>query len=54
MFTSSSAKLNGKNYTKSYLLYDDLKNGGVLQLDMSSEPNKQLGKWRRRCAGNED
>jgi predicted alpha-1,2-mannosidase len=39
----SSAKLNGKNYTKSYLLYDDLKNGGILQLEMSNEPNKQWG-----------
>ena len=39
----NSAKLNGANYTKSYLLYDDVKNGGTLQLEMSSEPNKNWG-----------
>ncbi|MCX6197986.1 MAG: GH92 family glycosyl hydrolase [Bacteroidetes bacterium] len=39
----SSAKLNGANYTKSYLLYDDLKNGGTLHLEMSGEPNKNWG-----------
>ncbi len=39
----NSAKLNGINFTKSYLMYDDVKNGGVLQLEMSSEPNKNWG-----------
>jgi predicted alpha-1,2-mannosidase len=39
----NSAKLNGANYTKSYLKYDDLKNGGILQLNMSAEPNKNWG-----------
>lgn len=38
-----SAKLNGANYTKSYLLNDDLKSGGILQLQMSNEPNKNWG-----------
>jgi len=42
-FYINSAKLNGMSYTKSYLQYDDLKNGGVLQLDMSSKPNKNWG-----------
>lgn len=42
-FYINSAKLNGVNYTKSYLLYDDLKNGGILQLEMSSEPNTNWG-----------
>jgi predicted alpha-1,2-mannosidase len=39
----NSAKMNGARYTKSYLLYDDIKNGGTLQLDMSNEPNKNWG-----------
>lgn len=39
----NSAKLNGANYSKSFLLYDDLKNGGTLELEMSSEPNKNWG-----------
>jgi len=39
----NSAKLNGVNYTKSYLLYDDIMNGGTLQLQMSNEPNKNWG-----------
>lgn len=38
----NSAKLNGINFTKSYLMYDEVKNGGVLQLEMSSEPNKNF------------
>jgi putative alpha-1,2-mannosidase len=42
-FYINSAKLNGVNYTKSYLLYDDLKDGGILQLEMSAEPNKNWG-----------
>jgi predicted alpha-1,2-mannosidase len=39
----NSAKLNGTNYTKSYLIYNDIINGGTLQLEMNSEPNKDRG-----------
>ncbi len=39
----SSAKLNGVNYTKSYLNYADIANGGTLELNMSAEPNKNWG-----------
>jgi hypothetical protein len=36
-----SAKLNGENYTKSYITYDDIKNGGTLEFEMSSKKNKE-------------
>jgi predicted alpha-1,2-mannosidase len=36
-----SAKLNGKDYTKSYITYDDIKNGGILEFVMDSKPNKE-------------
>ena len=39
----SSAKLNGTNYTKSFLSYTDIANGGTLELTMSAEPNKTWG-----------
>ncbi len=39
----SSAKLNGANYTKSYLSYTDIANGGTLELSMSAEPNNNWG-----------
>lgn len=39
----SSAKLNGANYTKSYLNYTDIANGGTLELNMSATPNKNWG-----------
>lgn len=39
----NSATLNNTSYTKSYLEYSDLMNGGTLQLQMSSEPNKNWG-----------
>ena len=38
-----SAKLNGENYTKNYLRYQDIINGGTLQLDMENQPNKTRG-----------
>lgn len=38
-----SAKLNGKNYTKSYITYDDIMRGGVLEFTMSSRPNRSFG-----------
>jgi len=34
-----SAKLNGKPYTKSYLMYQDIIGGGTLELEMGSEPS---------------
>jgi len=38
-----SAKLNGVPYSKSFLKYDDVINGGNLDFDMGSKPNKQWG-----------
>lgn len=43
-----SAKLNGKEYTKAYITYEDIMNGGELQFEMSGTPNKEFG------AANED
>lgn len=39
----ASAKLNGVNYTKSYLKYDDIVKGGELEFTMSATPNKDWG-----------
>nr|WP_262915213.1 GH92 family glycosyl hydrolase [Niabella ginsengisoli] len=38
-----SAKLNNKDHQKNWITYQDIINGGVLDLEMSSEPNKQRG-----------
>ena len=38
-----SAILNGKPYTKSYLLYEDIAQGGQLELIMGSAPNRKWG-----------
>lgn len=38
-----SAELNGKNYTKNYLRYQDLVNGGTFNLKMNDQPNKTRG-----------
>jgi len=38
-----SATLNGKNYTKSYLLHQDLMNGGELIFIMGKTPSKEFG-----------
>ena len=38
-----SAKLNGKNYRQTYLTYQDIMNGGTLELFMSPTPNKDYG-----------
>ncbi|GHV48898.1 sugar hydrolase [Bacteroidia bacterium] len=35
-----SVKLNGKPYTKAYITYNDIKDGGELIFEMSSTPNK--------------
>ncbi|MFK5959371.1 MAG: GH92 family glycosyl hydrolase [Lutibacter sp.] len=38
-----SATLNGKKYTKSFLLHQDLMNGGKLIFEMSNTPSKEFG-----------
>ena len=38
-----SVKLNGKNYTKTYITYDDVMNGGNLTFEMGGTPNKEFG-----------
>lgn len=38
-----SASLNGKEYTKNYITYSDIANGGRLSFEMSDQPNKQRG-----------
>jgi predicted alpha-1,2-mannosidase len=35
-----SVKFNGKPYTKAYITYNDIKEGGELSFEMSSAPNK--------------
>lgn len=39
-----SLKLNGKNYTKTFLTHSDIINGGTLDFTMSATPNKNFGK----------
>lgn len=39
-----SALLNGQQYSKSYIMYDDIKDGGELALTMGSKPNPAWGK----------
>lgn len=36
-----AVKLNGKVYDKAYITYDDIKDGAVLDFEMSSSPNKK-------------
>jgi predicted alpha-1,2-mannosidase len=38
-----SVKLNGKPYTHSYLTYQEIMQGGSLEFEMGSLPNKQFG-----------
>ena len=38
-----SAKLNGISYAKSYLTYEDIEKGGVLEFEMGAMPNKAWG-----------
>lgn len=38
-----SATLNGKPYSKNYITYADIINGGVLHFEMSNMPNKERG-----------
>ncbi|OQY00356.1 MAG: hypothetical protein B6I20_08815, partial [Bacteroidetes bacterium 4572_117] len=36
-----SAKLNGKEYTKSYIAHNEILEGGTLSFEMGAEPNKE-------------
>ncbi|MCD7977618.1 MAG: glycoside hydrolase family 92 protein, partial [Tannerellaceae bacterium] len=38
-----SASLNGKTFTRNWLTYDELMNGGVLKFKMSAKPNTSRG-----------
>lgn len=38
-----SAKLNGNNYSKNFIRYQDIINGGTLQLEMGNQPNRLRG-----------
>ena len=38
-----SAKLNGMNYNKCYLMHEDILNGSTLELFMGDKPNKKWG-----------
>lgn len=42
-FYIQGAKLNGKEYSKSYINHADIMNGGGLAFTMGAEPNKQWG-----------
>jgi predicted alpha-1,2-mannosidase len=39
-----SVQLNGQPYSKSYIMYDDIKDGGELVLTLGSRPNPDFGK----------
>ena len=41
-----SVKLNGKRYSKSYIMYNDIMKGGTLELQMGNQPSK----WGTRPA----
>lgn len=43
--------LNGKRYTKSYILYSDIMQGGVMKITMGNRPNKDFGKAPRDRPG---
>ena len=38
-----SATMNGTDYSKNYIRYSDIVNGGKLQFEMGDEPNKIRG-----------
>lgn len=38
-----SVKLNGKDYTKTWITYEDIMKGGTLEFVMGPEPNKEYG-----------
>jgi putative alpha-1,2-mannosidase len=39
----NSLKLNGANYNKTWIDYDDIQKGGNLNFQMNSVPNKEFG-----------
>jgi predicted alpha-1,2-mannosidase len=39
-----SAKLNGQPFSRSYITYKEIMNGGVLEFVMGNQPNKNFGK----------
>ena len=39
----NSLKLNGANYNKTWIDYDDIRKGGNLNFQMNSVPNKEFG-----------
>ena len=45
-----SAKLNGKEFTKPFITYDQIKNGGKLIFEMGSKPNKSWGNAKEGLA----
>jgi predicted alpha-1,2-mannosidase len=42
-----SVKLNGRPYTKTYLMHNDIVGGGTLEFEMSRKPNKKFGKAKQ-------
>ncbi len=42
-FYIQSVKLNGEDYTKTFINYNDIKNGGILEFTMGAEPQKEWG-----------
>ena len=40
----NEAKLNNSNFTKNFLTYKEISNGGTFTLDMTDKPNKNRGK----------
>ena len=38
-----SLKLNGANYNKTWIDYNDIQKGGSLNFEMDSKPNKDFG-----------
>lgn len=44
-----SAMLNGKPYTKNFILHSDIASGGLLEFVMGSKPNKQWGSMPTDC-----
>ncbi|MDP4192286.1 MAG: glycoside hydrolase family 92 protein, partial [Bacteroidota bacterium] len=39
----ASAYLNGKNYTKNFISHEDIMKGGILDFQMSTDPNLKRG-----------
>lgn len=44
-----SAKLNGKEYMKNYFSHSDITNGGILEFEMGTTPNKAWGNQINDC-----